>query len=357
MGTNSRRIPISVPAPPTILVLLALAWCAGCVNPPAVTPAFPSGDLPLPNSPEKFDSNFCVVDANQSCRESKSFLPRQVSFRCVSKTRGRLQPSSLKSVVAKADSLHPVCILVHGYGVSRPRAVEDARVAIDRIHRASGGAVSHFVLFHWPSGLDHAIPWPMLAYDIRSKGKRADVAGHYLAWFISQLPEDQPVCLVGHSLGCRVAACALNLLGGGESALEGFKPVPRSTRPLNAVMMAAAMDRDWLCPGHRYGACTDVVDKLVILTNHEDSSLRWYPLVKRRYQMPLGRDGPTEAGQQLLQPLGDQLKFVSVTQELGTEHGFRNYMNSAQIADLIAAAIPDANPAPVRWAQKPAPPK
>ncbi len=315
--------------------ILAVVLLSGCVSPPTTSPAFPNSSISLHEDGEIF----FVVDASACCRTAGIFKPEQLSLSRIGLSEAELEPVNLDALTAETDSTVPVCVLVHGYGFDMERSVEDARWAISRIRRAAGDQPVRFVLFHWPSELKHPIPWPLLPRDMRLKGKRADVAGHYLAWLIEQFPPHQPVCIVGHSLGCRVAACALHLLGGGEARLDGFSSRDIAGRQINAVFVAAAIDHDWLCPGERYGASTHVAQEILVLTNRKDSSLRWYPLLKTSPGGSLGRAGVSPDDMRKLNAVGDRIRVVSVEDEVGSNHNFRKYMESESVANLIVSAF------------------
>jgi hypothetical protein len=323
----------------SLLASVGTALLAGCVSPPTTIPAFPNADVLLPVSLDQNDDKISVVDARACCRTASDFTPERLSFSRIGTAKGELEPSSLGVLTAEIDSTAPICILVHGYGFDMERSVEDARVAISRIRRAAGDQPVRYVLFHWPSELEHTIPWPLLPRDIRLKGSRADVAGHYLAWLIGQFPSHQPVCIVGHSLGCRVAACALHLLGDGEAMFSEFSSEDVADRQINAVFVAAAIDHNWLCPGERYGASTSVADEILVLTNSRDSSLLWYPLLKVRPGGALGRAGVSPEDMRKLKFVGSRVRVVAVEDEIGSNHNFRNYMESDSVANLIVSAL------------------
>ncbi len=337
-GIHHTRLKTSITAL-GLLASIAAVLLVGCVSPPTTIPAFPNASVPLSDSLHRDDDKIYVVDARACCRTAGDFTPEQLSFSRIGTAKGELEHSSLGVLTAETDLTVPICILVHGYGFDMERSVEDARWAISRIRRAAGDQPVRFVLFHWPSELEHTIPWPLLPRDIRLKGNRADVAGHYLAWLIDQLPPHQPICIVGHSLGCRVAACALHLLGGGEAMLAGFSSGDGADRPINAVFVAAAIDHDWLCPGERYGASTSVAEDILVLTNSKDSSLRWYPLLKTRPGGSLGRSGVSPEDMRKLKAVGNRVRVVSIEDEVGSNHNFRNYMESESVAKLIVSAL------------------
>lgn len=345
MNTCSRSIRRRTSILNTGLVVCIMAGVsAGCVSPPLTVPAFPNGSVSLAEANSLEMNRFCIVDGRSCCRaDGSTFSPEQLSFRRAGLTQGSLEPGSLDDLARESHTDVPVCILVHGYGFDLNRSVEDARWAISRIQTAAGDQPVRFVLFHWPSELSHTIPWTLLPRDIRRKESQADVAGHYLAWLIDQFPLDQQVCIVGHSLGCRVAACALHLLGGGDAMLTAFSSRHSTDRPINAVFVAAAIDHDWMCPGERYGEAVNVARNILVLTNSKDCCLKWYPILKRPRNASLGYAGVTQEDLKELRPVAERLRVVSVKNEVGVNHRFRNYVNSDRVAELIASTLQSGN--------------
>ena len=89
----------------------------------------------------------------------------------------------------------------------------------------------------------------------------------------------------------------------------------------------------------RYGVSTHVAQQILVLTNRKDSSLRWYPLLKLRYGGSLGRGGVSPEDMRKLNAVGDRIRVVSVENEVGSNHNFRNYMESERVANLIVSAF------------------
>jgi hypothetical protein len=306
-------------------------------------PAFPDGaqaaDQGVARPSDALDDVVWVVDLEACGRQRDRFQPREVLVYRTGTVTGELQPATLDDLTQAAAPDVPVCVLVHGYSFSRERAVEDARWAFSHIRSARGEVPMTQVLFHWPSELDHAMPWPLVPFDLRVKGNRADLAGHYLAWLTGQFPSEQPICIVSHSMGCRVAASGLHLMGGGESRLAGFTPQDRGDRPVKAVFLAAAMEKDWLWPGKRYGDSIPAADEVVLVTNRKDYCLRWFPWVNFRSGASLGRDGFNDEELRRMNHLAERVRVVSVADEMGRSHTFRKYSQTNAVAELVATTL------------------
>ncbi|HVC97644.1 MAG TPA: hypothetical protein VND64_28490, partial [Pirellulales bacterium] len=83
--------------------------------------------------------------------------------------------------------------------------------------------------------------------------------------------------LVGHSFGSRTIAAALEGLA--TNRIAGYDLGPRSHtawRPMQAALVAAAMDNRWLWPGWRYGKALTQVDHILVTRNPNDRLLRVY---------------------------------------------------------------------------------
>jgi esterase/lipase superfamily enzyme len=107
------------------------------------------------------------------------------------------------------------------------------------IRVARPGQPLNIVYLTWPS--DGAFTG-LFQYDILMLGRRSAFNGFYLAQFISTLPKETPICLIGHSHGARMVSSAMHLLGGGT--VQGYrfcKPGDCSHR-IRVVLLAAAID-------------------------------------------------------------------------------------------------------------------
>jgi hypothetical protein len=134
-----------------------------------------------------------------------------------------------------------------------------------------------FVIWSWPSDQIHG---PLR--DVRRKADRADDESNFFGWFLSQLTPTADVSLIGYSYGARIITGGLHLAAGGS--LQGMRlpSQPDAGRVRTSVaLLAAALDHDWLCPGHLHGAALDHVDQLVVLYNSCDPALRCYDRVDR----------------------------------------------------------------------------
>ena len=237
-------------------------------------------------------------------------------------------------VLADADSFTktasadvPVTLFIHGNRTGRNGAIRAGWSLYRRLMRDAQGRPFRFVIWSWPSdqvGQSNRD-------DVRVKACRSDVQGYYLANQLQQFDGNVPVNLVGYSFGARVITGALHMLGGGRVAGRGLdNPVPRQ-RPFRAVLVAAAVDSDWLLPGRRNGLALLQVDRMLVTRNQADPVLRWYPLM---YHIggprAMGYIGPSVC-------CGGEVEVLDVTRAVGRNHEWACYAAVSQLLDEAAS--------------------
>lgn len=225
----------------------------------------------------------------------------------------------------------PTVVFVHGNRVERG---EDRAIGlslyrtIDRY--ADADSPKRLVIWSWPTS---QIRGPVR--DFKLKSARAASSGWQLAWVLDQLPDSSPKSLLAYSLGARVVTGALHVLGGGE--LGGATlPTARSGAGsrLNAVLVSAAVNADWLRPGGPHGNGLSQVHRLFITTNRADPAMRFY------------RFGPTGRGAQALGyvgPLGmgrdpaaaARIIAIDATQTVGRSHELDHYLLATPLIDQL----------------------
>jgi hypothetical protein len=159
---------------------------------------------------------------------------------------------------------------------------------------------------------------------MRLKACWCDAESYYLARTLPRLSNGAPVGLIGYSYGARIACGALELLGGGrlagyslpQEARAAWTSAPRSVRVL---LVAAAMDADWLAPGHRNGDALSIVERAAVTLDGCDRVLRWYTRLDGRGGPPaLGCVGPTGHD-------GGKLEVLDVACSVGKKHDWYRY--------------------------------
>jgi hypothetical protein len=242
-------------------------------------------------------------------------------------------PQGRDAFLASIRPDRPVCFVVHGsynwWG--------DVMVESRRIHRwirsAAPQTPLQVVIFTWPSDGNMPFIFPV---DIAILGRRSAAHGTYLASLISLIPVEQNVSIVGHSHGARSTVAALHVLGGGVleqgQALPPGHAVPQHLR---AVLLAAAIDHDWLNPGQRYGQALLVPEKVLLMRNSRDATLGIYPLRKGFGERALGREGLGPDDRFVLGSWSSKIVEMDVAAFADWHHGFAHYHERPELAAAI----------------------
>jgi hypothetical protein len=270
-----------------------------------------------------------------------------------------LIPRGREAFMASLRSDWPVCFVIHG-SYNYWRDVVNESLLINRwIHAAAPNLPVQFVYFTWPS--NGYMPF-ILPVDLAILGRRSAAHGAYLAQLITQLPPGQPVSVVGHSHGARTAAAALHVLGGG--ALEAGQALPagfHAPERLRAVLIAAAIDHDWLNPGKRYGQALVVPERVLLMKNASDATLGIYPLRIGAGERALGKLGLGPDDRFAIGPLGTKVVEFDVGRFTSWHHGFDNYQERPELATALIPYVyfqddPFQGDAPVTMGPVPGPP-
>lgn len=216
-------------------------------------------------------------------------------------------------------------VWVHGNRIDSATAVDVGWMAYDVLVPAEAPPV-RYVIWSWPSDKIRG-----QLRDVRYKAHRADADSYYLAHWLRQFSPGQSVDVGGYSYGGRVVTGALHLVGGGE--YQGWR-LPEQPRPaLRAILLAPALDKDWLLPDHRHGQALAASEGLLSLYNPGDPVLKWFHLaVCDRCSQALGYVGLR--GEQL----GDQAaKLIqqNVSGSIGRVHDWQVYLSSLHLRASI----------------------
>ena|GEM_PF-1532730 len=271
------------------------------------------------------DQVWLISTRRLSCRSAGSSNP---NWEIHQLERGRTWSArSAEEFYASDDPTLLTVFMVHGNDQSPSEAVERGMLFYRRVVQPMERRV-RYVIWSWPS--DKQAIRPKL--DALAKLPRTNLEPSFLAPFIARIRSDVPVGVVGYSYGARVLAGTLHMLGGGR--IEGRSvPVGGDSRRIRAVLIAAAVGRDSLLPGQRFGKALSQVDRVLVTMNPLDRVLKFFPLVSEGRDIALGRLGPVLAGL----PSTDRSKVsaLNVQPIVRHKHEFSVYMSVPSIMASI----------------------
>lgn len=241
---------------------------------------------------------------------------------------GEWSPASLAELNAAYDPRLATVLLVHGNHTDEATAIAKGHAAYRTLTEPAPDARPlRLLVWSWPTDF---IPGTVRR-DARVKAEWAEDEAFYLARFVTGLDPRESVTLVGYSFGSRAISGALHLLGGGS--LDGRRLTNGAAderAPLRAVLLAAAVDDDWLLPGHRHGRALAAVERMVVTVNPQDRVLRWYRfLVPRSQATALGSHGI--GNRAALGRHAQKLVQLDARQAVGGQHGWAGYIGSPEV--------------------------
>jgi len=114
------------------------------------------------------------------------------------------------------------------------------------------------------------------------------------------------------------------------------------------VLMASAIDSDWLLPGRRFGLAIGQMQHLLLLNNTCDRSLRFYHRIYCKHGGPEALGYTEMPSPQLLGDQRGKLEQIDVCCLIGPEHNWEHYTGTAAVANSIGRgllAAPESTPA------------
>ena len=176
-----------------------------------------------------------------------------------------------------------------------------------------------FVIWSWPA--DRQVTG--LVKEFRDQAIRSQPQGYYLGHVIDRCREKNDTVVVGYSMGARVASCALHLLAGGDSEFAPeIKPV--SNNKVSYLIVAGAINRDWLEPNQHFGKALTMTDRFLNIYNSTDPLLKRYPKL-----YPKEKSRPDATGYKglfshaNLESFGIPVEEINVTAAAGKTHDIR----------------------------------
>jgi hypothetical protein len=292
------------------------------------------------------DTGYWIVSSRHARKQIDCGQPIEYEvFRFEASDAGRR--SSMDEMFASLQPSVPICIMVHGSFLKWESVLRDSAGTHRWLRASAPCQPMHLILYTWPSNDGDLFPH----LKVNLLGHRSSVNGIYLADFVSKIGTDHPVCLIGHSHGTRLVSAALHAMAGG--AVSGRKlasgPVPE--RRLRVILVAAAIDHDWLNPDGRYGCALCPVEALLNVKNHEDFPLTFYQLRMPISKRSLAITGVTRSDRAKMGELEEKIAEYDVSDLIGFGHLWKHYYNEPSIASAIrhyvyfdeVETVPDSN--------------
>jgi pimeloyl-ACP methyl ester carboxylesterase len=273
-------------------------------------------------------------------------------IQCWKLAGGRWELADFDTFDKQSDPSMPTIVFVHGNRTTNSAAIKDGSQLRNRLRRLANDRPFRLVVWSWPSNRELR----KIRKDVQTKARRSDVEGYYLATWLRRIRKnnaDTPISLVGYSLGARAITGALHMLAGGqvagrslpaeaegdtdaEAAGVSNTETKKEARPLfQVVLVAAALDDNWLLPGRRNGLALSQVDKMLVTRNRADSILKWYPLIHGpRGNEALGYVGPRSCGR--LYSCNGMIDILDVHCSVGKEHSWACYIADWKLNSQLA---------------------
>jgi hypothetical protein len=212
------------------------------------------------------------------------------------------------------------CFLIHGSPASTELVLQVTLDVYQHIRPViSDTNKFRYVIWSWPA--DRQVGG--IVKEFKDQAIRSQPQGFYLAHIIDRCRAHNRTLVVGYSMGARVSACALHLLGGGSNPYTP-RLTPQSDRKVTYLTVGGAIDQDWLESGNYFGNALTVVDQYLNVHNPADPLLKRYKkLTPRKAErvVALGYDGLTNL--RSLKSFGIPTKQMNVTEVAGKSHDIR----------------------------------
>lgn len=320
----------------TVLCLLAIAAVLLASKNVEAEPAgsradneeLPATVLPEQNADAWVISTRCVP---ASC--PTGIGPESFSYRVAAGACSDWEQSDAARFFDSTAVNEPVIVFIHGNRTDSCEAIQDGWPVYERLRSESGGRHFRFVIWSWPAERVRGGP----RKDALVKAARSDTQSFYLAAWLERLPASTPVTLIGYSFGARVIGGALQLSEGGPLLGRTLPAITeqQDRRLLRVMLVAAALDCEWLLPGNRNGLAPQAVEKMFITKNCCDHVLRFYPRMRRcDSSSALGFTGPAAPGR--LVEAGLSFETVPVECQVGKDHAWHTYLRSHAVRSRLA---------------------
>jgi hypothetical protein len=119
---------------------------------------------------------------------------------------------------------------------------------------------------------------------------------------------------------------------------------------VQAALIAAAYDANWIQPGQFYGVSLTQLRRLILVTNDHDPAMRFYHLSNGRGRMhALGRAGvhqPSALGR-----ANHRIRLVDFSNEVGRSHALVDYLKANDKMRVLWHELMTMPPSPTRLVQ------
>ena len=232
----------------------------------------------------------------------------------------RLNRASIDDFVGTLTPDTIVCVFVDGNRISAADALKRG----ERMRRRIGCCQERvrFVIWSWPT---EKIAGPMR--DIRTKICRSDGETFFLASWLSQLPTEQRISLVGYSLGARVVTGSLHLLGGGSYYGNRLSETQERSVYPRAALLGSALPLGYITPRGAHGLALSNADRVLSISNSGDQALKFFKFVSSsKNAIALGYRAISPRSLGGLAPLLEQR---DVNRTAGRSHDLNDYTMGA----------------------------
>jgi hypothetical protein len=249
------------------------------------------------------------LSANHACQGH--FNPQVSRFAC---NQGWLD-SSWDDFQAAEDPRLVTTIFIDGNDTDAYRADRDGRTMYQLLTQSPCSRQPvRFVIWSWPADWVRGT----IRNDAQVKACRTSVESYFVAHFVNKIGPEARVSILGYSFGGRITAGALHVLAGGNLDGRRLKERhPRDRSLLQVMLLAPALDNDWLLPGKRNGLALSQVERMLLTFNPCDRVLQFYPVLSCGPDA-LGYTGL--AGPSQLGPDRERLLQMNISGIVGKRH-------------------------------------
>ncbi|VAX38460.1 hypothetical protein MNBD_PLANCTO02-249 [hydrothermal vent metagenome] len=231
----------------------------------------------------------------------------------------------------------PICIFVHGSYMNWEDIPVDSASVRQWVQAALPQQQTQIIYYTWHSQMSLTTVLPHI--DTSLLGHKSAFNGLYLARMISQLPQNCPITLIGHSFGCRTISSALHLLGGGEMQGIRLQRANQSQHRIRVLFTAAPVDHNWFNPNERYSNALKRAEHIINLKTRKDWALSLYPFRRLFSRRSLGRRGWSKKDYIAMGELRHKISEYDVTCRIGTGHGWPFYAKQHDLARFLGKYI------------------